>query len=251
MSSSHPEFSSTSSSNENFNSFYKDLKETEKCDSKLTGKDQIERLLRPGSTYRNLNPYEVLQIDPHTPMEEVKKKYKRLTFLVHPDKNIDDKDNAQISFDAVKKAFKMLEEEDSRKQCEEIVQEAEGRTKMQIEEKRKSLKKGETLPEDNPESFKRSVKVLIAKLFADLERKRQQLQEKISEEARKKRERELEVAERKNLEKEYAKNWEESRQGRVNSWQDFQTGKTKKKKKEKTRYTPMGFKPPKTKPESR
>nr|ACO11135.1 DnaJ homolog subfamily C member 8 [Caligus rogercresseyi] len=242
--------SSREESNDKFSNFYKDLKETESADSALTGKIQIERLLRPGSTYRNLNPYEVLQIDPHTPLEEVKKKYKRLTFLVHPGKNIDNKDNAQISFDAVKKAYNMLEEEDSRKQCESIVEEAEGRTKMMMGEKRRSLKKGEPLPEDDPAYFKRSVKVLIAKLFADLERKRKQLQEKISEEARKKRERELEVAERKSLEKEFAKNFEESRQGRVNSWQDFQTGKTKKKK-EKSRYSPMGFKPPKTKPESR
>nr|ACO10988.1 DnaJ homolog subfamily C member 8 [Caligus rogercresseyi] len=202
--------SSREESNGKFSNFYKDLKETESADSALTGKIQIERLLRPGSTYRNLNPYEVLQIDPHTPLEEVKKKYKRLTFLVHPDKNIDDKDKAQISFDAVKKAYNMLEEEDSRKQCESIVEEAEGRTKMMMEEKRRSLKKGEPLPEDDPAYFKRSVKVLIAKLFADLERKRKQLQEKISEEARKKRERELEVAERKSLEKEFAKNFEES-----------------------------------------
>uniref|UniRef100_A0A0K2TEN0 J domain-containing protein n=1 Tax=Lepeophtheirus salmonis TaxID=72036 RepID=A0A0K2TEN0_LEPSM len=238
--------------NSDFSSFYKDLKETESADSTLTGKDQIARLLRPGATYRNLNPYEVLQVDPHTPIEELRKKYKRLTFLVHPDKNIDDKEKAQASFNAVKKAFKMLEEEDSRKQCEEIVKEAEGRTKMQMDEKRKTLKKGETIAEDDPSYYKRTIKILIAKLFADHERKRQQLQEKVSEEARKKRERELETAERKNLEKEYAKNWEESRQGRVNSWQDFQTGKTKtKKKKEKARYTPMGFRPPKTKPESR
>ncbi|QQP53863.1 DnaJ -like protein subfamily C member 8, partial [Caligus rogercresseyi] len=73
--------SSREESNDKFSNFYKDLKETESADSALTGKIQIERLLRPGSTYRNLNPYEVLQIDPHTPLEEVKKKYKRLTFL--------------------------------------------------------------------------------------------------------------------------------------------------------------------------
>ena len=47
---------------EKFDEFYKDLKETEKQDSVLTPKQQIDRLLRPGSTYRNLNPYEVLQV---------------------------------------------------------------------------------------------------------------------------------------------------------------------------------------------
>jgi len=35
------------------------VKEIEKRDSVLTGPQQIERLTRPGSTYFNLNPYEV------------------------------------------------------------------------------------------------------------------------------------------------------------------------------------------------
>ncbi len=96
-------------------------------------------------------------------------------------------------------------------------------------------------------------------------------------------------------EKEFLKNWEESRQGRVNSWLSFHKGKTclvpdaappgtsgaaatttapsssrmaaapppppiaaeagggkeKKKKKKEKKFSPMGFRPPKTKPESR
>lgn len=35
------------------------VKEIEKRDSVLTGPQQIDRLTRPGSTYFNLNPYEV------------------------------------------------------------------------------------------------------------------------------------------------------------------------------------------------
>ena len=67
---------------ESFDEFYKDLKATEKADSNLTPKQQIDRLLRPGSTYRNLNPYEVLQVDPELSIEEVKKKYRKLSILV-------------------------------------------------------------------------------------------------------------------------------------------------------------------------
>ena len=50
------------------------MKEIEKRDSVLTSKQQIDRLLRAGSSYFNLNPYEVLQIDPELPVEEIKKK---------------------------------------------------------------------------------------------------------------------------------------------------------------------------------
>lgn len=54
----------------------------------MTPKQQIDRLLRPGSTYFNLNPFEVLQVDPESGLDEIKKKYRRLSILVHPDKNI-------------------------------------------------------------------------------------------------------------------------------------------------------------------
>ena len=66
--------------------------------------------------------------------------------------------------------------------------------------------------------------ILTMKLFADLERKRRQLEQKASDEAARKREAELEAEERKNIEKEFAKNWEDSRQGRVDSWLHFKTG---------------------------
>lgn len=76
----------------------------------LTSKHQIDRLLRAGSTYFNLNPFEVLQIDDETtPVEDIKKKYKRLSILCHPDKNQDDQDRAQTAFEIINRAWKILE----------------------------------------------------------------------------------------------------------------------------------------------
>lgn len=75
------------------------VKEIEKRDSVLTPKQQIDRLLRSGSTYFNLNPFEVLQVDFEAPFEEIKTKYRRLSILVHPDKNQDDKDRAEAAFE--------------------------------------------------------------------------------------------------------------------------------------------------------
>ena len=55
--------------------------------------------------YRNLNPYEVLEVNPDDPIEAVKKKFRRLSILVHPDKNQDDAERAMSAFDAVKKVL--------------------------------------------------------------------------------------------------------------------------------------------------
>jgi len=219
-----------------FTEFYADLKATEKKDSTLTPKQQIDRLLKPGSSYRNLNPYEVLQVDPDLDISEIKKKYRRLSILVHPDKNRDDTERAQAAFDALKKAYELLEEPETRKKCYEIVEEARGRTSMNIEEKRNQKRKqakarglpltGENIriDEDDPEKYKHAVHVLTMKLFADCERKRRDMENKISEDANRLAEEEKKATERKDKEKEFAKNWEESRQGRVNSWLNF-TGK--------------------------
>lgn len=151
---------STTSTNrgDSFDEFYTEVKEIEKRDSVLTPKQQIERLLRPGSTYFNLNPFEVLQVEPDATLDEIKKKYRRLSILVHPDKNMDDSERAQQAFEIVNRAWKTLENDDTRKKCLDIYEEAKERTDHMIEQKRKKLKKEnrliETIPEDDPEKKK-------------------------------------------------------------------------------------------------
>ncbi|KAI8424293.1 hypothetical protein MSG28_002843 [Choristoneura fumiferana] len=239
---------------ESFDEFYSEVKEIEKRDSVLTPKQQIDRLLRPGSTYFNLNPFEVLQIEPETSLDEIKKKYRRLSILVHPDKNMDDSERAQQAFEIVNRAWKTLENDDTRKKCMNIYQEAKERTEHMIEQKKKKQKKesrqAEGIPEDDPIKFKHAVYVMTMKLFADMERKRQHLETRDQEERKRKREAEIEQEEQLTMEKEWAKNFEESRQNRVDSWKTFQSGSGGEKKKKKKNKM-MIFKPPKPKPESR
>lgn len=218
----------------------------------LTSDQQITRLLRPGSTYFNLNPFEVLQLEHDTPIEEIKKKYKRLSILVHPDKNQNDIDRAQTAFEIINRAWKILENDVTRKKCLSVYEEAKERTDLILVEKRKKLKKegrgSDRIPEDDPEKYKHTTYVMVMKLFADMERKRQQLDVRDMEERKRKREQEIEEEEAKKVQKEFAKNFEESRQERVNSWHDFQSGGSKKKK---TKKAGPSFNPPKVKAETR
>lgn len=220
----------------------------------LTSEQQIARLLRPGSSYLNLNPYEVLQIGIEAPVEEIRKKYKKLSILVHPDKNSDDKERAEKAFEIVNKAWKLLENEGTRKRCLEFYEEARQKTDMMISEKRKKLKREgrgyEKIPEDDPAQYKHCIYVTVMKLFADLERKRQQIEQRDMEERKRKREQEIEEEEQREVQKEFAKNFEESRQARVSSWQKFQSGEGKKSKKSK-KAASSTFLPPKVKAETR
>jgi len=233
---------------ETFEQFYSEVKAIEKRDSVLTPEQQINRLLRPGATYFNLNPFEVLQIDPTTPFEEVAKHYRRLSMLVHPDKNPTMTDRASIAFEAINKAYKMLEDEKERKKCIEVVEEARERVEKMVQEKRLKYK-SQPIEEDTPDGYKKSLWSVTCKLFADIERLRVREEANKTEERKRKADETTDRQERTKLRKEWDKNYEDSRETRVNSWKSFQTvakGKDSVKGK-----APTLFKPPKYKPEAR
>lgn len=228
-----------------FQRFYTEVKTIEKTDSVYTSEQQINRLLRPGSTYANLNPFDVLLVDPEDNLEAIRKQYKRLSILLHPDKNPNDRDRAQRAFDVLNKAYKCLESEQTRAKALEVVEEAKHRVQQMIDEKRKKLKKEKkhaSVEEDDPVKYKQAIKVMTMKLFADYERKRRSLEERATEERKRKREEEIEAEEAKQMEQEWNKNFEESRQNRVNSWQSFSKSSKSKRK---------DIRPPKHKAESR
>ncbi|CAH1799800.1 unnamed protein product, partial [Owenia fusiformis] len=223
-----------------FDTFYSEVKAIETRDSVLTSKQQIDRLLRPGASYFNLNPFEVLQVDSDIPLNEVKKRYRQMSILVHPDKNQDDEERAQKAFEAVNNAYKTLENEEGYKRCQEVIEEAKIRTDDMITKKRKELKKEgkpQVVPEDDQEKYKHALYVQTTKLFADLERLRRETQMKEMHEKKKAAEEEENEKIKRKEQEEWNKNFEESRTGRVDSWRSFtgKGGKTKKNKDKKSK----------------
>lgn len=262
-------------------SFYSEIDSIKTEEFKSSSKEQMDRLLRPGSTYFNLNPFEVLQIDPYASIEEIKKKYRKLSIYVHPDKNPNDRERAQVAFEAVNKAYKMLENEKDRKLCLEVVDEAREKVDRELEEKRKKLKQQLTInklkskmkfrskkeedehdksklriDEDDPDKYRHAIYCMTCKLFADIERLKVREAEKQAEEKKRKAEDKVEEESKAKVQKEFDKNYEESRQDRIKSWKSFVGNKSSVSVKQGTGATSIiipnkGFKPPKHKPESR
>uniref|UniRef100_A0A146P4D0 DnaJ homolog subfamily C member 8 n=1 Tax=Fundulus heteroclitus TaxID=8078 RepID=A0A146P4D0_FUNHE len=243
------ESSSQSVSDELFQNFYTEVKQIEKRDSVLTSKQQIDRLLRPGSSYFNLNPFEVLQLDPEATDEEVKKRFRALSILVHPDKNQDDPERSQKAFEVVDKSYKLLLDPEQKKRAVDVIQAGKEYVEHMVKQKKKQLKKdgkSQDVEEDDPELFRQAVYKQTMKLFAELEIKRKEREAKEMHERKRAREEEIEAAEKAKREREWQKNFEDSRDGRVDSWRTFQTkGKTKEKKNRSF------LKPPKVKMEQR
>ncbi|KAH7700289.1 DnaJ domain-containing protein [Aphelenchoides avenae] len=232
-----------------FEQFYQDLKKTEKEDSSLTSAQQIDRLLRPGATYLNLNPFEVLQIDPDTDVETAKKKYKKLSLLIHPDKNPDDRDRAEQAFDILKKAIKTVEDPDELSRCREMYTEAKARLAIVLSEKKRKMRregKDDRISEDSPEGYAKALWVTVTKVFADREKKRKMLEERANAEKQRLAEEIQKGVEKRKLEEEFKKNYEETRDERRGSWRDFM----KKKEKKLDPYRGANFKPPPTKLET-
>eukprot|EP00794_Sanderia_malayensis_P000255 gene255-876_t len=237
-----------------FSQFLEEVKEIEKRDADLTNDKQIDRLTKPGSKYLNLNPYEVLQISPKASEEEIKKSYKKLSILVHPDKNYEKKEMAQKAFEAVNSANKLLKDADQVKKIKHVLEEADATVQIKLKEKRKEAKKLgiETIEEDtDPEKYCKFRRGVTAKLFADYEIRRLQLEERTQSERKRERDAEIAVEEETKAKKEWQKNWDEGRNERVDSWRSFQTSKKKSEKKKATKSKPKLFKPPSLKPEKR
>lgn len=193
-----------------FASFMKDVKDIEQRDRVLTSDQQIDRLTKAGSKYLNLNPYEVLQVSQETSEEERKKIFRRLSILVHPDKNPNDKERAQKAFDAVKTAKEILADPDQVKKLKLLLEEADALLDINLKEKRKEAKKFSplaTIPEDDSaEAYNRLKRAVTAKLFADREIKKQELQDRHQQEKKRERENELEQEESAKRQKDYEKN---------------------------------------------
>jgi len=61
------------------------------------------------------DPYEILGLDPETPVDQVKKTYKKLSLKWHPDKVAEDeKEAAEKQFVEITKAYKVLTDEEAR-----------------------------------------------------------------------------------------------------------------------------------------
>ncbi|KAG8816306.1 hypothetical protein FRC17_000366 [Serendipita sp. 399] len=79
---------------------------------------EVDRILR---TFK-LNPYETLDIDPSASSEDIKKRYKQLSLLIHPDKATHPQ--AQDAFDLLKKAENDLSDKDKRENLDATIKQA-------------------------------------------------------------------------------------------------------------------------------
>ena len=188
-----------------------------------TSESQIERLLRPNYQWRNLNPFYVLQLTSDATEEDISRRYKALSLLLHPDKN-DGSEQAQTAYDQVQKAKLILSDENRAKHSRQLMEEGLRQGNIVWKKMSKSEKQSNNL-EDIQERE-------VMRIFAQVEQKRREVEDRERKYEQRERQQEDEALEKERKERQFDKKWrnEERVDKRVGNWRDFASNKKKKTK---------------------
>lgn len=183
---------------------------------------EIERIL---GAFR-ANAYDVLDLQPGVPDEDIKKTYRKKSLLIHPDKTSNPR--APDAFDRLAGAHQALLDETKRGNLDEAIADARS---LLIRE-RKLTKDSEEVKDPDRE-FMRAWKEKVKFVLADNEMRRaRQAKAAMRDEGRQQRKEDEEIAERKRK-REHAQDWEKTRDDRIGNWRDFQKKEDAKKNKKK------------------
>ena len=194
-----------------------------------TAAEQIERLLASNYEWRNLNPYFVLDL-PHTcTAEDVSRRYKALSLLLHPDRNRNnnkDSDKVQEAYDHVQKAKARLDDEHKAKHARELIEVGLKQGQEDWEKQQHPKKSSNTLQECQTKAVQR--------IFAQVEMKRRQVEQRERQYEQRERQQEEEAISEERSSRELEKKWNQQTrvEKRIGNWRDF--AKKKKKKGSKT-----------------
>ncbi|CAI9105796.1 OLC1v1004809C1 [Oldenlandia corymbosa var. corymbosa] len=213
--------------------------------SEVERDNEVSRIL---SCFK-LNPFEYLNLSFDSSVDDVKKQYRKLSLLVHPDKC--KHPQAKEAFGALAKAQQLLLEPQER----EYVLNQVAAAKEELRAKRKKQLKKDTASklksivddgkyeqeyEKSPE-FQQELKLKVREILTEQEWRRRKMQMRISEEEGRLKKDEEESKEMWKRKREHEEQWEGTREQRVSSWRDFMKGGKKVKKGE--------IRPPKLKTE--
>ncbi|PIN00636.1 putative molecular chaperone (DnaJ superfamily) [Handroanthus impetiginosus] len=213
--------------------------------SEVERDNEVNRIL---SCFK-LNAFEYLNLPFDSSIDEVKRQYRKLSLLVHPDKC--KHPQAKEAFGALAKAQQILLDPQERdyllNQVNAAKEELRAKRKKQLKKdtatKLKSLVDEGKYEQDyeRSEEFQQQLKLKVRELLTEQEWRRRKMQMRISEEEGRLKKDEEETKEMWKRKREHEEQWEGTREQRVSSWRDFMKGGKKVKKGE--------LRPPKLKTE--
>ena len=175
----------------------------------------------------------MLGLKPGVPESDIKIAYRKKSLLIHPDKTKNPQ--APDAFDRLKKAQTELMDEKHRERLDEAIADAR---MLLIREKKLTVDSPELkTPEFEKEWAEKTKFVLIE----NEQRRRRQVKAQMQEEGREQRRQDEETEVRKRK-RQHEQDWEATRDQRIDSWRQFQKGKSggDGDKKKKKKLKPIG-----------
>jgi len=206
-----------------------------------------------------LNPFEILNVRTDATSQEVKKQYRELSRLVHPDKcRKEIRETAQKAFAKLATAKTDLLDEKKREDLNKIVYEARTRLVERLqrdirtkrkEEAKAAKARGEEPPEKEPlpdvtrmiPNWDDLVKAETKEVLIEKAWSQKQGQKAAEEEDKRIAKEKEEIDKKRKQDEEDKKKWDEGRDHRVNDWRNFMKGGTGKKKKKRSLNMPKMY----------
>ncbi|KAI0520920.1 DnaJ domain-containing protein [Xylaria bambusicola] len=209
----------------------KDALDSLEAESKEFDKDaEIDRILK---AFR-LDAYAVLDLQPGVPESDIKITYRKKSLLIHPDKTKNPL--APDAFDRLKKAQTELMDEKHRERLDEAIADAR---MLLIRENKWTVDS----PELKTQSFAKKWRDKTREVLIENEvRRKRQAKAQLQEEGREQRKVDEELDARKRK-RQHEQDWEATRDQRIDSWRQFQKGKSSggdDGKKKKKKLKPIG-----------
>ncbi|GFR40029.1 hypothetical protein Agub_g565 [Astrephomene gubernaculifera] len=209
--------------------FFSDLKEVDRD-------NEVNRILWAFK----LNPFEKLNLRFDATAEDVKRQYRKLSLMVHPDKC--KHPQASNAFDILGDAQKELLDDEKREYLLKFLEIAreDVRTDRRKETKHDNLvrvasllheegREGIEAEWEKTDEFHERWKMKARDVLARSEWRKRKLNKRVKEETLRLEEKEKEVKERVKAKKEHEKQWETTRDQRVSTWHDYLKGGGNKK----------------------
>mmetsp|Transcript_625 Transcript_625/g.984 ORF Transcript_625/g.984 Transcript_625/m.984 type:complete len:381 (-) Transcript_625:1366-2508(-) len=192
-----------------------------------TAQEQIERLLAPNYKWKNLNPFYVMDMTHMSDEDEIGRRYKALSLLLHPDKCRNnksiDESRAKLAYDEVQRAKKQVDDEDKVRHVRGLIEQG-----MKVGRQLWQKKKKEGVDNESLEDIQEKE---VQRIFAQIELKRREVEQRERKYEQRERKQEEDELEKERQERRFNKNWREETRvdKRIGNWRDFQK-KGKKRK---------------------
>ena len=187
-----------------------------------TSQTQTERLLQSNFEWRNLNPFYVLQLPHDATDDDISRRYKALSLLLHPDKN-GSSERAQLAYDQIQKAKTILNDPDRAKHSRLLIQEGHKQAESVWKKEKNNFLATNT-------TFEKIQEREVMRIFAIVEQKRIEVQERERKFEQRERQQEDDEMEKERKSRKFDKQWRNETRvdNRIGNWRDFTKNKKRK-----------------------